>query len=171
MYAIGEDDQAAAVCAEAIATDRHEGECGDADPGAPEQSSPDDRRREQHRLEQVVDPVVAPRLRRPERRERHGLGIEPHRDEVRRQDGRAGEAEREHEDGHSGGEREDGAEPQVGGEDDEERPQRERRPRERQADQQHGEPDRQRQVPAVVPLDSPLEGAQRGGRVRVGNDL
>jgi hypothetical protein len=59
------------------------------------------------------------------------------------------------------GDREHGLEPQVRGERDEKRPQCPPRPEEREADQERGERDRQRQAPAVVPLDPFVQRLQR----------
>ena len=58
----GEHDDPAAVGAEAGAADRHESEGGDGDSSAPEPSRADERRHQQHRLEQVVHPVEPARL-------------------------------------------------------------------------------------------------------------
>ena len=56
----GEHDDAAAVGAEAGAADGDERQGADGDSGASEQRRADERRHEQHRLEQVVDPVEPP---------------------------------------------------------------------------------------------------------------
>ena len=167
----GEHDDPAAVGAEAGAADRHERQGGDGDSGAPEQRCAHERRHEQHRLEQVVDAVEPARLRWTEGRERDGLGVQPHRDEIRGEERRAGQPEGEHNRGEAGCNRDRRVEPQVRGERDQDGAECELRSHERQSDQQCGQSDRQRQAQAVVPVDPVVERLECLHRVVARDDL
>ena len=160
-----EHDEPAAVGAEAVPADRHERERGDRDPGTPEQGGADERRDEQHRLEQVVDAVEAARLGWAERRQRHRLGIDSHRHEVGGQDRGAGETEREEHGRDARGERDHGVEPEVRGQHDEQGAEGQSRPDKREHDQQDCDRDRQRQAQAVVAVDAVVERLERGCRI------
>ena len=107
-----EHEQTAAVGAEAVAPDGDECEAGHRQGCPAEQRRAEQRGHEEHRPEQVVDPVEAARLGGAERRERHRLRVEAERHEVRGQDRRAGgpEGEQHHRGNRSEGEpRETGA--------------------------------------------------------------
>ena len=90
-----EHEQPAAVRAEAAPRDRDQGDPCDRRPGAAEKRRSEDRRDEEHRLQQVGDAVEAPCLRGAERGQRDGLGVEAEDQQVGGQDGGAGEPERQ----------------------------------------------------------------------------
>ena len=91
-----QDEQAAAVCAEAASGDSYDSERRDRGAAPAEQGRAEQRREEKERREQVRDAVEAPGLRRAEGRERDSFGIEPERDEVGGEHGAAREAEGKH---------------------------------------------------------------------------
>ena len=141
----------------------------DGDPQASEQRRAEQRGEEQERLEQVRDAVEAPRLGRPERRERHGLRVEAERQEIRAEDRSAGDAERQQ--GRRQADERDGPpadEPEVRGEREEDHPGREARGEERREVGDPTDEDAQRKPDPVVALDpllKPLE--RRDGVVRL----
>ena len=164
-----EHDETAAVGAEPVAADRDERQDGDRDAAGAEERGADEGGHEQQRLEEVVDPVEAARLRRAERRERDRLRIESQREEVGREDRGAREPERQHDGCHPGRDREHGLEPEVRGERDEDRPEREHRPHEGEHEHDRREQDGQRQAAAVVALDPLVEPLERGDGVVCGH--
>ena len=141
-------------------------------PSPAEEPGAEERRHEQHRLEQVRDAVEAAGLRGAERRERNRLRVEPEREEVAGEEGGTGEAEREQR-GRQAEQRDDppAGEPQVGGEREEDDPRREARQEDRGEVGEAAGEDAQPEPPVVVPLDPAVETLERGDGIVHLDDL
>ena len=164
--------QPAAVRAEAAPRDGDQGDPGDRGPGPAEKRWSEDRRDEEHRLEQVGDAVEAPCLRGAERGQRDGLGVEAEDQQVGGQDGGAGEPERQdHRRRRDERDEPPAGEPEVRGQPEQDDPRCEARRDHRHDVGQRADEQRQGEPDAVVPLDPVLEPGQGGDGVADGDDL